>query len=222
MPLRLVLPFSSAADSAVIVSHHAGADFDLTADPNSKSWKGVRGVFADKGPRGEAGPGPSHRDPLALDRRQSLFPLHLPVRNAASEARSRDRRRDQPSLGLGRGRGLHRLRLPAHPPLQGVRSLAAGRMGGPGHRPRFRAGRRRHQVELRLRRQGAHRCREENLVRRRCSIPFATIDKRKPAAGVEYRINLYRCQGADAGPEVHRLAAHRRSRPFTCRRRSAG
>src|SRR5579864_6439545 len=48
-----------AADPALIVSHHAGADFDLTADPNSKAWKGARGVFADKGPRGEAAP--NHR-----------------------------------------------------------------------------------------------------------------------------------------------------------------
>ena len=30
-------------------------------------------------------------------------------------------------------------------------------------------------------------------------IPFAAIDKRKPAEGVEYRINLYRCQGPAEG-----------------------
>src|SRR5579864_6395869 len=64
-PHHWLLPFLSlliaiplfAADPAVITSHRAKSDFDLTADPNSKAWKGVRGVFADKGPQGQAAPG---------------------------------------------------------------------------------------------------------------------------------------------------------------------
>src|SRR5437764_8898081 len=49
----------AAADKGLIVSHRIKADFDLTADPDAKPWKGVRGVFADKGPMGQ--PAPGHR-----------------------------------------------------------------------------------------------------------------------------------------------------------------
>src|SRR5215467_7072696 len=51
------LPALAAADAGVIVAHRAKSDFDLTADPDSKAWKGVRGVFADKGPMGQPAPG---------------------------------------------------------------------------------------------------------------------------------------------------------------------
>src|SRR6266536_797816 len=36
-----------------MISHRVKSDFDLTADPNAKPWKGVRGVAADKGFHGE-------------------------------------------------------------------------------------------------------------------------------------------------------------------------
>src|SRR6476620_9401697 len=36
-----------------IESHQIARDFDLTADPNAAAWSGVRGVFADHGPKGE-------------------------------------------------------------------------------------------------------------------------------------------------------------------------
>jgi hypothetical protein len=45
------------AQSALIESHRAAADFALTADPNSKEWKSVKGVLADRGPRSDLTPG---------------------------------------------------------------------------------------------------------------------------------------------------------------------
>lgn len=36
-----------------IESRRIGKDFPLTADPNARQWKGVRGVAADHGPKGE-------------------------------------------------------------------------------------------------------------------------------------------------------------------------
>ncbi len=44
-------------DSKTIKSFHANSDFTLSADPNSNEWKGVKGVFADRGPRGDLTPG---------------------------------------------------------------------------------------------------------------------------------------------------------------------
>jgi hypothetical protein len=59
-PLLLcILPAGAllAAEPGVIVSRYAASDFSLTADPNARHWKGVAGVFADKGPFGETVPG---------------------------------------------------------------------------------------------------------------------------------------------------------------------
>ncbi len=48
-----------AREPDVAVSHYASSDFSLSADPNAPQWKGVAGVFAANGPRGE--PVPGHR-----------------------------------------------------------------------------------------------------------------------------------------------------------------
>jgi hypothetical protein len=46
-------------DSKTIHSHYSRADFPLTADPDSDSWKTIQGVTADRGPRGDLTP--NHR-----------------------------------------------------------------------------------------------------------------------------------------------------------------
>jgi cellulose/xylan binding protein with CBM9 domain len=61
--LIVVSPASGGAamadESRVFVSHRAPADFALTADPDSPSWKGVAGVLADRDRQGQ--PVPGHR-----------------------------------------------------------------------------------------------------------------------------------------------------------------
>lgn len=50
----------SVGDAAkTIKSFQAAADFALSADPQAKQWKDVKGVFADRGPLGEVTP--NHR-----------------------------------------------------------------------------------------------------------------------------------------------------------------
>ena len=44
-------------DSKTIKSVYAKADFGLSADPNSRNWKTVKGVIAERGPHGELTPG---------------------------------------------------------------------------------------------------------------------------------------------------------------------
>ena len=50
---------AGAAETGVLVSHRARADFELSADPNAAAWKTVEGVFADKDRFGQ--PVPGHR-----------------------------------------------------------------------------------------------------------------------------------------------------------------
>jgi len=59
MFLLATATLASADGPGVIVSTYSKADFDLTADPNSKPWKKITGVFAENGPKRE--PVPGHR-----------------------------------------------------------------------------------------------------------------------------------------------------------------
>ncbi len=58
-PLLMIAAASLALADAqgVIVSRYAKSEFALTPDPNAPQWKGVQGVFAANGPNGEAVPG---------------------------------------------------------------------------------------------------------------------------------------------------------------------
>lgn len=55
MFFMLVAVFST--NVSVIDSYRAQKDFALTADPNTKEWKNVKGVFAERGPHGDVTPG---------------------------------------------------------------------------------------------------------------------------------------------------------------------
>lgn len=193
----------SAADPAVIASHRAGADFDLTADPNAKAWKGVRGVFADKGPRGE--PAPGHRTEIRSRWTDGnlyfLFicpyeKLHLkpdPVTDAET-----NHLWDWDVAEVFIGSDFQHIRrykeFEVSPQGEWVdldidRDFVQADNGikwnsGFTNRVRIDTAKKIWYVEMR--------------------IPFAKIDTRKPAEGVEYRINLYRCQGE--GPERKYIA----------------
>src|SRR5689334_16185588 len=56
--LVLLLATTGLAQSAnVINSYYSKSDFTLKADPNDANWKSVKGVFSERGPRGEMTPG---------------------------------------------------------------------------------------------------------------------------------------------------------------------
>ncbi|MBI1789423.1 MAG: carbohydrate-binding family 9-like protein [Acidobacteria bacterium] len=57
--LLSILPALLADGPGVIFSRRIQQDFALTADPHSGAWKGVPGIFAENGPKGE--PVPGHR-----------------------------------------------------------------------------------------------------------------------------------------------------------------
>ena len=184
-----------AADPALIVSHHAGADFDLTADPNSKAWKGTRGVFADKGPRGEAAP--HHRTEVRSRWTDGnlyfLFicpyqTLHLkpdPVTNAETN-HLWDWDVAEVFIGSDFQHIRHYQEFEVSPQGEWV-DLDINRDfvqadGGIGWNSGFES--------------KARIDRDKKIWYAEMKIPFPAIDKRRPAGGQEYRINLYRCQGA--------------------------
>src|SRR5690349_7780472 len=178
-----------------MVSHRIRSDFDLTADPEAKPWKGVRGVFAEKGFNGETVAG--HRTDIRSRWTDAnlyfLFvcpyqQLHLkpaPVTNAET-----NHHWDWDVAEVFIGSDFQRIRrykeFEVSPQGEWVdldidrdfmqADAAIKWNSGFTTKTRIDAAKKTWYAELR--------------------IPFAAIDKRRPAEGLEYRLNLYRCQGA--------------------------
>jgi hypothetical protein len=192
------LPALAAADGGLIISHRIRADFDLAADPDAKQWKGVRGVFAEKGPMEQEAPG--HRTEIRSRWTDGnlyfLFicpyeKLHLkpdPVTDAETN-HLWDWDVAEVFIGsdfqhIGRYKEFEVSPQGEWVDLDIDRDFVQPEGGikwnsGFTSKTRVDAGKKIWYAEMK--------------------IPFAAIDKRKPAEGVEYRINLYRCQGADPG-----------------------
>jgi Carbohydrate family 9 binding domain-like len=184
-----------AEEPASMVSHHARDGFELTADPNARPWKGVRGVFAEKGFQGETVAG--HRTDIRsrwTDR--DLYFLFVcpyeklnlkpdPVTNAETN-HLWDWDVAEIFIGSDFQRIRHYYEFEVSPQGEWVDldidrdSMQADKAikwdSGFANKTRIDAAKKIWYVEMR--------------------IPFPAIDKRKPAAGLEYRLNLYRCQGA--------------------------
>jgi hypothetical protein len=75
-PAALSARPASPAETNVLVSRHARSDFALTADPRSKAWKGVQGVFAERDRHGAVVPG--HRTEIrSLWTEKNLYLLFI-------------------------------------------------------------------------------------------------------------------------------------------------
>src|SRR5437868_11522296 len=184
----------SAAEPGVMASHHAGADFDLTADPNAKPWKGVHGVFADRGPRGEAVPG--HRTEIRSRWTDGnlyfLFicpyeKLHLKPDPVTSAETNHLWDWDVAEVFIGSDfQHIRRYKeFEVSPQGEWVDLDIDKDFMQPDGGIKWNSG-----FTNKVRIDSATKIWYAEM-----KIPFAKIDKRKPAAGVEYRINLYRCQG---------------------------
>ena len=189
-----LLPKVHAADEALIVSHRIKSDFDLTADPNAKSWKGVKGVYADKGFHGETVAG--HRTEirsrwteanlyfLFVCPYQQLYLKPSPVTNAETN-HLWDWDVAEVFIGTDFQRIRHYYEFEVSPQGEWVdldidREFKKADNGikwdsGFTNKTRIDESKKIWYVDMR--------------------IPFAAIDKRRPTEGLEYRINLYRCQG---------------------------
>ena len=187
-------PLAHADGPGVMISHRSKSDFDLTADPDGKAWKGVRGVFAENGPKGEAIAG--HRTEIRsrwTDRNlYFLFicpyeTLHLKPDPVTATETNRLWNWDVAEVFVGSDFQHIRQYKEFEVSPQGEwvdldidRDFPKPESGwkwdsGFTSKTRIDAAKKIWYVEMR--------------------IPIESIDKRRPAAGQEMRLNLYRCQG---------------------------
>jgi hypothetical protein len=187
-----------AREPAVIVSRYASSDFPLTADPLAPQWRNVPGVFAENGPRGE--PVPGHRTEIrSLWTPANIYflficpyqELHLkPHPSSASETNelwnwdvaevfvgsdfqriTRYKEFEVSPQGEWVDLDIDR----EHPLPEG------GWLWNSGFSSRARIDH------------------EHKIWYAEMRIPIHSIDTRPPAAGLQMRINFYRCQGPEPG-----------------------
>ena len=181
----------------VIASHRAAADFALTADPDAASWKGVSGIFMENGPKGEAHP--DHRTEVrsrwTKDNVYFLFicpyqELHLHPHPAVSNETNQLWDWDVAEVFVGSDfQRIRRYKEFEMSPQGEWVDLDIDRdhplpEGGWLWNSGF-------EVKARINS-------EKKIWYGEMRIPMKSIDPRPPVAGLEMRINFYRCQGAGA------------------------
>lgn len=187
-----------AREPNAIVSRYSKSDFALTADPRAPQWKSAPAVFAINGPRGE--PVPGHRTAIRSrwthDNIYFLFvcpyaELNLKPNPATTTETNELWKWDVAEVFVGsdfehisrykefevspQGEWVDLDIDTLHPVPEGGWRWNSGF----AVKARIDAARKIWYAEMR--------------------IPFSAIDHRPPAAGLEMRINFYRCQGHDPG-----------------------
>ena len=180
----------------VIVSHRAAADFALSADPDATPWKGITGIFMDHGPKGE--PVPGHRTEVRSRwTKENLYLLYicpyqeLHLHPNPSQTTETNQLWDWDVAEVFIGTNFQNIHLykefEMSPQGEWVDlDIDSSNMGN-ANAWRWNSG---FEVKARI---------DENkkIWYGEMRIPVKSIDDRPPAAGLEMRINLYRCQGAD-------------------------
>ena len=180
----------------VIVSHRAAADFALTADPASPAWKGVNGIFMDKGPQGE--PEPGHRTEVrsrwTAGNIYFLYicpyqELHLHPNPSQTTETNQLWDWDVAEAFIGTN-------------FENIKRYKEFEMSPQGEwvdldidksKPHIEDGwlwNSGFEVKARI-------DQSRKIWYGEMRIPIKSIDNRPPAAGLEMRINFYRCQGSD-------------------------
>jgi len=190
-PLAAAVP---AQAPAVITSQRAASDFDLTADPGAESWKGVSGVWAERGPRGEITPG--HRTEIRSRwTGQNLYflfvcpyaELHLKPSPTTTAETDKLWEWDVAEVFIGADfeKIKQYLEFQVSPQGEWV-DLAIDRGPEPPvHDPGWNSG---FAAKARL-------DRDRKIWYGEMRLPLAKIDRRPPRPGLEMRVNFYRIQG---------------------------
>jgi hypothetical protein len=199
LPLLLLVGGALLArEPAVIVSRYAAAGFPLTANPQAPQWKGVAGVLAENGPRGEAVPGYRTEIRSRWTPRDIYFlftcpyeQLHLKPHPSQTTETNHLWNWDVAEVFVGSDfKTITRYKEFEVSPqgewvdldIDRVHPLPEGGWlwnSGWACKARIDAHRKIWYAEMR--------------------IPLHSIDPRPPAAGHEMRINFYRCQGPEPG-----------------------
>ncbi len=194
--LALCAPAGFADGPGVAVSHRAPADFALTADSDAAAWRDVAGIFMDHGPKGDpvAGHRTEVRSRWTSNNLYFLFicpyqELHLHPHPSRTTETNQLWDWDVAEVFIGTNfENIHRYKeFEMSPQAEWVDlDIDSTKMGnadawlwnsGFEVKARIDASRKIWYGEMR--------------------IPIKSIDDRPPAAGIEMRINFYRCQGAD-------------------------
>jgi hypothetical protein len=180
-------------------SYRAKADFELTANPAAAAWKNVKGVFAERGPQGEAVPG--HRTEIRSRwTEKNLYLLficpyeQLFLKENPSTTTETNLLWEWDVAEVFVGADFKHIRhyreYQVSPQGEWV-DLDIDLDGAePNKRWLWNSGM---QVKARL-------DKEKKVWYGEMKIPIASIDSRPPAPGNEMRINFYRIQG----PPPHR------------------
>ncbi|SRR5579871_125387 len=180
----------------VITSHRASADFALTADPDSPNWKGVAGIIMEHGPKGENVPG--HRTEVrsrwTKDNVYFLYTcpydqLHLHPNPTQTAETNELWDWDVAEVFVGTNfKNIHLYKEFEMSPQGEWVDLDIDSTNMGNHNAwLWNSG-----FEVKARIDEAKKVWYGEM-----RIPMKSIDTRTPAAGLEMRINFYRCQGAD-------------------------
>jgi len=193
----MVCASMTGADSpGVIISHRAAADFALSADPDAAPWKGITGIFMDRGPKGEPVPG-HHTEVRSRWTKDNLYLLYICPYEALHLHPNPSRTTETNTLWdwdvaeafIGTDfQNIHRYReFEMSPQGEWVDLDIDSTNMGNNNAWLWNSG---FEVKARI---DEHR----KIWYGEMRIPIKSIDHRPPASGLEMRINLYRCQGAD-------------------------
>ena len=194
--LMALTPAGFADGPGVIVSHRIAADFALTADPDSASWKGVTGIFMDHGPKGELVPG--HRTEVRSRwTKENIYflyvcpyqELHLHPNPSQTAETNQLWDWDVAEVFIGTNfKNIHLYKeFEMSPQGEWVDLDIDSTHMGNDNAWLWNSG-----FEVKARIDEARKIWYAEM-----RIPMKSIDDRPAAAGNEMRINFYRCQGAD-------------------------
>ena len=185
---------ATPGDSSLALSYRAPSDFALTADPNATAWKGITGVFAEKGTGGAAVA--NHRTEIRSRWTEKnlyfLFvcpyeELNLKPNPSTSIETNKLWEWDVAEVFIGTDyRNIKRYTEFQVSPQGEWVDLMIDRNPQPAdHDWRWNSG---FEAKARL-------DREKKVWYGEMRIPLSKIDRRTPRAGLEMRINFYRLQG---------------------------
>lgn len=198
--LFVVYPIGKTAGQSVsdeaktIKSFHVSSDFALTADPQSKQWKNVKGVIAERGPLGDVTAG--HRTEIRSRwTGQNLYflficsyeQLYLKPNPAISTETNKLWEWDVAEAFIGTDfKDIKRYtEFQVSPQGEWVDLFIDRNPNPPNHDWEWNSG-----FEVKARRND-----KDKVWYGEMRIPMNKIDTRKPQAGTEMRINFYRLQG---------------------------
>lgn len=185
-------------DSRTIRSFYLKSDVPLTADPNSKEWKSVQGVTAERGPRGDLTPG--HKTEIRSrwsDKNLYLLfichfeQLYLKPNPSTTMETARLWDWDVAEVFIGSDfENIKRYReFQVSPHGEWVDLDIDRNPTPPNHNMQWNSG---YQVKARIDEKG-------KVWYGEMRIPINKIDSRTPQAGQDLRINFFRSQGPPPG-----------------------